>query len=102
MGNELVRRHIIEDAEKTFQIVLSLRPEHFAARAMLAVICYDSGRLSEARKYARRAIADMDNHVEQYKDVDIPKHIFDAEYFSAAIAPFRLLLQSIAKGKVSD
>lgn len=98
MGNELSRRHIVEDAEKVFRIALALRPEDFAARGMLAVICNSSGRLCEAREHAVRAMADMDSLRERFKDIDVPAHIADPD----AVGHFRLLLQSISQGKVSD
>ena len=98
MGNELAKRHIVEDAEEIFRIALALRPKHFAARAMLAVICYDTARLSEAKEHARRAITDMDSHTERYKDIPVPEHIADPN----AIESFRLMLQSIAEGEISE
>ncbi len=98
MGNELAKRHIVEDAEDIFRIALALRPKHFAASAMLAVIYYDTGRFSEAREHARRAITDMDSHAERYKDVPVPEHIADPN----AIESFRLMLQSIVEGETSD
>jgi len=98
MGNEMYRRQIVEDAEKAYRVALGCRPEHFAARGKLAVIFYDSGRLSEAREHARRAITDMDSHAERYKDVPVPEHIADPN----AIESFRLMLQSIVEGETSD
>jgi tetratricopeptide (TPR) repeat protein len=98
MGNELFKHHIFNDAEDAFGIALAVRPEHFAARTMLAVIYYNSGRLSEAKEHAKRAITDMDIHTERYKDVPLPEDIADPD----AIESFRLMLQSIAEGVTSD
>jgi len=98
MGNELARHHIVEDAEEVLRIALILRPEHAAARGTLASICYSTGRFTEAKEHALRAIADMDSHAERYKDVPVPEHIAD----SNAIDSFRLVLQSIAESEKSD
>jgi len=98
LGDDLGRRHIIDDAEKASRIVLTLRPSHFAARAMLAQLCCSSGRLSEAKEHARRAMTDMDIHFERYKDINVPKHITDPQ----AVSSLRSLLQSIAEGKTFD
>lgn len=98
MGNDLCRRQIVDDAEKAYRITLALCPEHFAASGMLAVICHDSGRLCEARKYAHQAITDMESHAERYKDVPVPEHLADPN----AIDSFRSILQSIAEGNASD
>ena len=98
MGNDLCGRQILDDAEKAYRITLALRPEHFAARAMLAAICYDSDRLSEARTYAREAITDMNSHAERYKDIPVPEHIAHPN----AINSFWSLLQLIAEGETSD
>jgi len=98
LGNELYRRQIIEDAEKAYRVAIALRPEHFAARGNIAAICYDSGRVSEAKEHALRAIADMDIQRERYKDIDVPKDVADPN----AIDSFRSLLQLIAEGKSLD
>lgn len=98
MGNELYKRQIIDDAEKAYRITLALRAEHFAARGSLAAICYDSGRLSEAKEHAMRAITDMDSQAERYKDVPVPQHIADPN----AMRSFRSTLQLIVEGKTFD
>lgn len=98
MGNELHKRHIVDDAESVFRIALTLRPEHSPARAMVAVICYDSGRLHEARKHAQQTITEMDGFAGLYKDILVPEHIGEPE----ALVLLRSLLQSIADEKPSE
>lgn len=98
MGNELYRRQIVEDAEKAYRVAIALRPEHFAARGNIAAICYDSGRVSEAKEHALRAIADMDMQRERYKDIDVPTYVSDPN----AMDSFRSLLQLIAESEKSD
>ena len=99
MGNELYRRQIVEDAEKAYRVAIALRPEHFAARGNIAAICYDSGRVSEAKEHALRAIADMDMQRERYKDIDVPK---DVAADPNAMDSYRSLLQLIAEREKSD
>ena len=79
MANELCNRHVLDAGEKLSQIVLTLNPKHFSAYATLALICRDSGRLPEARVYARRAITGMDSFDEGYKDIPVPEHIANPE-----------------------
>ena len=95
MGNELYRRQIVEDAETIHRIVITIRPDHAAARGSLAWICYDSGRDSEAKEHARKAIADMDTQTERYKDIDLPEEIAPPN----ATDSFRSMLQLIAEGQ---
>jgi len=98
MGNELYRRQIVEDAEKAYRVAIALRPEHSPARGNIAAICYDSGRVSEAKEHALRAIADMDMQRERYKDIDVPTYVADPN----AMDSYRSLLQFIAEGETSD
>ena len=95
MGNELVRHHHVEDAEKTFNIALCLRPEHSAARGSLATICYCVGRIDEARKHAARAVEDMDKERERFKHVPIPEDIAPQNELDS----FRNLLSRMANGE---
>ena len=98
MGNELYRRQIVEDAETVYRIVIALRPDHFAARGNIAAICYDSGRDSEAKEHALRAIADMDMQRERYRDIDVPPYVSDPD----SMNHFRSLLQLITESEKSD
>ena len=98
MGNELYKRQIVEDAEEAYRVVIALRPEHFAARGNIAAICYDSGRVSEAKEHALRSLADMDIQRERYKDIEMPKDFADPN----AVDSYRSLLQLIAESEKSD
>jgi len=98
LGCWLCDRQIIEDGEKVLRITITLRPEHYPAYLSLALICYNSGRLSEAREYAQRAITDMDSFEERFKDISVPQHISDPN----VLASFRSLLRSISEKKESN
>jgi len=91
MGNELGRRNITDDAEKAFRIALTLRPEHSAAFVGLTALCYSNGRLSEAKEYARKAMADLDVVIKRHKELDIPEYISNPQDISS----LREFLQSI-------
>lgn len=97
MGCSLCDRQIIEDGEKVLLIAITLRPEHYPAHGTLALICYDSGRLLEAREHAQRAITHMDAFEERSKDIPVPQHISDPNM----LASFRSLLRSIAEENAS-
>lgn len=91
VANDLCKRHILDAGEKLSQIVLTLRPKYFPARMTLALICCESGRFSEAREYAQRAIIDMDSFDEEYKDIPIPEYIANPKH----LADLRAMLHSI-------
>lgn len=82
MANELCNRHNLNAEEKLSQIVLTLNPKHFSAYATLALICRDSGRLPEARIYAKRAIDGMDIFDEEYNDIPVPEHISNPKHIN--------------------
>ena len=83
MANELCRRHNLDAGEKLSKIVLTLDPKHFAAYATLALICRDSGRLGEARVYAKRAITGMDSFDEGYRNIPVPEYIANPKHLTA-------------------
>jgi len=100
MASQLCQRHIVDDGEEVLQITVTLRPKHYPARMTLALLYYESGRLSEAREQARRALTDWDTFKEQYKDVPSPpEYIVGPKEYEEF---FLSLMQSIAEGKTFD
>jgi hypothetical protein len=75
VANDLCKRHILDDGEKLSQIVLTIRPKHLGAHATLALIYFETGRLSLAREHARKALSGMDSLVKEFKDASIPADV---------------------------
>jgi len=99
MANELCRRQIFDAGEELAKIVLTLDPKFFTAYATLALICRDTSRFEEARKYASQAIAGMNSFDQLYKDAPTPpEYICDPQH----IADLRDELNSISTQSANE
>jgi hypothetical protein len=59
LGPQLAMAKRMQDAEEAFRVALRLDPDNVSAKAGLSALLSDTGRLEEARQYAKEGLSDL-------------------------------------------
>jgi len=103
VGNELGRQGVMrqdssfsQDALQVFDVILELKPDHFAARMSLATTCLALGKTERAQSEAALAVQGIDKSLATGVPQDLPPEFSMPE---AELKKMRDMMQTIAEGR---